>query len=79
MRVRPATPGAAVSTWAVWVFSLWSTRNQTQLLGDRRGKIKNCWDSGTQFWLSSTIEVARNRLELALGRKQPSTTTNHRV
>lgn len=31
----------------------------------------------TQFWLSSTIEVARNRLELALGRKQPSIATNH--
>jgi DNA-binding protein H-NS len=26
--------------------------------------------SDTQFWFSSTIEVARNRLDLALGRKQ---------
>lgn len=45
-----------------------------------RSKIISCLPvehPDTQFW-PSTIEVAPNRLELAPGRKQPSTTTNHR-
>jgi hypothetical protein len=58
---------------------LWNTRNQAQLLVDERADAvqwwNDCGDSGAHFWLSSTIEAARNRLELALGRKQPSPTT----
>jgi hypothetical protein len=47
--------------------------------GRQKGRkiVNDCWDSRTQFSLSSAIEAAGNRLELALGRKQPSTRINH--
>jgi hypothetical protein len=35
-RFDRSLPLRAVSTWADWVFSLWNTPNQTQLLVDSR-------------------------------------------
>ena len=60
--------------------SLWNTRNKRNFWWTKGQTLYNGGMTvgirGAHFWLSSTVEAARNRLELALGRKQPST-TNH--